>query len=381
MNAPENSPSENVRRIIHVDMDAFFASVEQRDFSEYQGKPLIVGGQPDSRGVVAACSYEARQFGIRSAMSCAKAYRLCPQAIFVSPRFEVYREASNHIRQVFATYTPLIEPLSLDEAYLDVTNVYQQYGSATELALIIRKQIKAELNLNASAGISYNKFLAKIASDMNKPNGQFVVRPEQALDFIASLPIGRFFGVGRVTEQKMKKVGIHTGADLQTKTLDELEHDFGNRGDYYYRLARGIDERSVVNHRERKSVGKESTYAEDLLELDAITNRVLGLSERVYALLEKRELTPKTITLKVRYSNFKTITRSQTLPEGYTNAEVFSQMANALLNNTDCGIKPVRLLGVSASNFLKINEGNIEEHSEASITTINEIKKQQMSLF
>ncbi len=241
------------RKIIHVDMDAFFASVEQRDQPEYQGKPLIVGGKPNSRGVVAACSYEARKFGIHSAMPSARAYKLCPQAIFVSPRFEAYREVSHQMREIFWQYATQVEPLSLDEAYLDVTYTADFDGSATRIAQAIKAEILAKTQLNASAGVSYNKFLAKIASDMDKPNGLYVITPEQGLAFVAELPIGKFHGIGPATEAKMQKLGIQTGADLRQKTLVELVERFGKSGQYYYNIARAIDGRPIRSTRVRKS--------------------------------------------------------------------------------------------------------------------------------
>lgn len=247
------------RKIIHVDMDAFYASVEQRDFPELKGKPLIVGGQPDSRGVVAACSYEARKFGIHSAMASSRAYRLCPEAIFVRPRFDAYKEASNIIREIFWRYASEVEPLSLDEAYLDVTYTESFNGSATLIAKAIKSEILAETGLIASAGVSYNKFLAKIASDMDKPDGLYLIRPEQGQEFVNKLPIGKFHGIGPATEAKMKNLGIHTGNDLRQKTLAELTERFGKSGQYYYNIARAIDERPVRSQRIRKSLGKETT--------------------------------------------------------------------------------------------------------------------------
>jgi len=259
------------RKIIHVDMDAFFASVEQRDQPEYQGQPLIVGGQPNSRGVVAACSYEARKFGIHSAMPSSRAYRLCPKAIFVKPRFEAYRAVSNQIREIFWRYASQVEPLSLDEAYLDVSYTEAFDGSATRIAQAIKADILSTTKLNASAGVSYNKFLAKIASDMDKPNGLYVIKPEQGMDFVANLPVGQFHGIGPATEAKMQKLGIHTGADLRNKSLAQLVERFGKSGQYYYNIARAIDERPVRSQRVRKSLGKETTFAEDVLSVPLLT--------------------------------------------------------------------------------------------------------------
>ncbi|MDO8826975.1 DNA polymerase IV [Methylophaga sp.] len=338
------------RKIIHVDMDAFFASVEQRDFPELKGKPLIVGGQPDSRGVVAACSYEARKFGIHSAMSSARAYRLCPQAIFVRPRFEAYREASDKIREIFWRYASEVEPLSLDEAYLDVTYTEAFNGSATLIAKAIKNEILAETQLTASAGVSYNKFLAKIASDMDKPNGLYLIRPEQGQDFVSKLPIGKFHGIGPATEAKMKNLGIHTGNDLRQKTLTELNERFGKSGQYYYNIARAIDERPVRSQRIRKSLGKETTFAEDILSIPELTNILLGLAEQVIESLSKRNMQGRTVTVKVKYADFQQVTRAQTLEHSIGFADL-QEWIPKLLARTEAGDKPVRLVGLSLSGF------------------------------
>ena len=263
------------RKIIHIDMDAFFAAVEQRDNPELRGKPVIVGGDPGGRGVVATCSYEARRFGIHSAMSCARAYRLCPQARFVPPRFEAYRTVSLQIREIFHQYTDLVEPLSLDEAFLDVTDNKPAIQSATWVAQEILQKIKQVTGLTASAGVSYNKFLAKIASDMHKPDGLTVVTPEQAKAFIEVLPVRRFHGVGRVTEKRMQTLGILTGADLKKRPQQELDKNFGKAGQYYYQIARGIDLRPVLPNRVRKSIGKETTLSEDIADRGQIMT-ILG---------------------------------------------------------------------------------------------------------
>lgn len=340
------------RKIIHVDMDAFFASVEQRDQPEYKGKPLIVGGQPNSRGVVAACSYEARKFGIHSAMPCSRAYRLCPQAIFVPPRFEAYREVSNQIRTIFWHYASQVEPLSLDEAYLDVTYTADFDGSATRIAQAIKSEILAVTALYASAGVSYNKFLAKIASDMDKPNGLYVIKPEQGLSFVTDLAIGKFHGVGPATETKMKKLGIETGGDLRQKTLLELVDSFGKSGQYYYNISRAIDERAVRSTRVRKSFGKETTFAEDILSVETLTAKLNGLAERVLNGLEKQELQAKTLTVKVKYANFQQVTRALTI-EHTLDMSALKQLIPQLLARTEAGKKPVRLVGVSLSSLDK----------------------------
>lgn len=338
------------RKIIHVDMDAFYASVEQRDFPELRGKPLIVGGQPDSRGVVAACSYEARKFGIHSAMPSSRAYRLCPQAIFVKPRFDIYREVSNQIRDIFWRYASEVEPLSLDEAYLDVSYTEAFSGSATLIAQAIKREIFSETQLTASAGVSYNKFLAKIASDMDKPNGLYLIRPEQGEAFVSQLPIGKFHGIGPATEAKMKKIGVYNGADLRQKSLAELIERFGKSGQYFYNIARAIDERPVRSQRIRKSLSKETTFAEDVLAIDALLAVLHDLSEQVLAGLDKHNLQARTITLKVKYADFQQITRSQTLEQRIDLTALKKWLPN-LLSKTDAGQKPVRLVGLGLSGF------------------------------
>jgi len=350
------------RKIIHVDMDAFFASVEQRDHPEYQGKPLIVGGKPDSRGVVAACSYEARKFGIRSAMPCAKAFRLCPAAIFVPPRFEVYREASDKIREVFWRYGSQVEPLSLDEAYLDVTYTASFGGSATRIAQAIKREILDATGLIASAGVSYNKFLAKIASDMDKPDGLYVIEPEQGEAFVAGLPVGKFYGVGPVTEKKMHRLGIFTGKDLKAWTKEGLQKHFGKAADYYFQVVRGVDQRPVRSLRVRKSLGKETTFAHDILDVDELLRHIEILTEKVFFRLQKQQLSAKTITLKVKYANFKQVTRSSTQIGVINGMQDAMAVLPSLLSQTDAGKKAVRLLGVTASGLEQEHDG---EHSES----------------
>jgi len=350
---------EKQRKIIHVDMDAFFASVEQRDFPEYRGKPLIVGGQPDKRGVVATCSYEARKFGIRSAMASSKAYRLCPQAIIVKPRFEAYKEASEIIRSIFFEYTDLVEPLSLDEAFLDVTENDSFEGSATLIAKDIRQSIVQQTQLTASAGVSYNKFLAKIASDMNKPNGVTVIRPQQGQQFVESLPVGKFFGVGKATEARMKSLGLHTGADLKALSLAELQQAFGKAGSYYFDICRGIDNREVVSQRERKSLGSETTFEKDLDNVDEML-KVLGLlAIEVSDSLEAKQLSGQTLTLKVKYDNFEQITRSKTLQNALCGVNDMLPVIAELLLKTEVAYRKVRLLGISVSNFSYGDDSNM----------------------
>ena len=351
---------EKQRKIIHVDMDAFFASVEQRDFPEYRGKPLIVGGSPDKRGVVATCSYEARQFGIRSAMASSKAYRLCPQAIIVKPRFEAYKEASEQIREVFLQYTERVEPLSLDEAFLDVSFCELFDGSATLIANDIRKKIFNRTGLTASAGVSYNKFLAKIASDINKPDGMTVIRPAEGEAFVAALPVGKFYGVGKATEARMHANGIYTGADIKARSKLELESLFGNAAEYYYEISRGIDHRQVVSHRERKSLGSETTFEKDLDDIDEVIKRLGLIAIEVQESLVQKQLFGHTLTLKVKYDNFEQITRSKTLDETIDSLEQILQLTAELLTRTEAGQRKVRLLGLSVSNFSTAEAASVE---------------------
>ena len=338
------------RKIIHVDMDAFFASVEQRDQPEYKGKPLIVGGQPNSRGVVAACSYEARQFGIHSAMPCSQAYRLCPQAIFVPPRFEAYKEVSGQIREVFWRYASEVEPLSLDEAYLDVTFTAEYDGSATLIAKAIKRDILEVTNLVASAGVSYNKFLAKVASDMDKPDGLYVIKPEQGQAFVSKLPIGKFHGIGPATEAKMNKLGIETGRDLRLLSQEELTEKFGKSGQYYYNIVRGIDQRPVRSLRIRKSLGKETTFAGDVLSVELLLEKCHALAEHVLASLATQKLEAYTLTLKVKYANFKQVTRAHTADE-VLDFESVQSLLPELMAKTDAGKSAIRLVGLSLSGF------------------------------
>jgi len=333
-------------------MDAFFAAVEQRDNPQIKGLPVVVGGQPDSRGVVATCSYEARKFGIHSAMPTSRAYQLCPQAIFVPPRFSAYKEASAAIHNVFKCYTDIIEPLSLDEAYLNVSECDICEGSATLIAKQIRKDIFNAIQLTASAGISYNKFLAKLASDQNKPNGQFVIKPGEAEQFLNTLPIGRFYGVGKITENKMHSFGIKTGGDLKNKSLRALQKIFGNSAEYYYEISRGIDERPVSNSRVRKSLGAETTFQQDISDINEMQVQLLMLLKEVLLSLEKRELLAHTITIKVKYADFVQVTRSYTSDSALTEHNMAKELIPVLLKKTEAKKNRVRLLGVSFSNLI-----------------------------
>ncbi len=339
------------RKIIHIDMDAFFAAVEQRDHPEYQNKPIIVGGKPDSRGVVATCSYEARKFGIHSAMSSSRAYHLCPQAIFVKPRFEAYKEASSLIRQVFSEYTDLFEPLSLDEAYLDVSNTLSHQGSATLIAKEIKQSILQKTRLVASAGISYNKFLAKIASDMDKPDGLYLITPEQGEQFVETLAVGKFHGIGKATEKKMHAFGIKTGQDLKQQSLIFLIQHFGKAGQYYHNISRAIDHRPVNSHRESKSIGVETTFQIDIKERTEVLRHLQHLLEKALKKVKAKNLTAKTLTIKIKYHDFVQITRSRTLSISITESLDTTSIFESLLKNTDVGQRKVRLVGVTLSSF------------------------------
>ncbi len=339
------------RKILHIDMDAFFAAVEQLDNPCLRGNPVIVGGDPSGRGVVAACSYEARAFGIHSAMSCARAKRLCPQALFVRPRKERYREVSGQIMKIFRNYAKKIEPLSIDEAFLDVTENIKKIPSATWTACAIRKHIYDHTGLTASAGVSCNKFLAKVASDMNKPDGLTVITPEQALPFIHRLPIRKFYGVGRVTEQRMLAMGIRTGADLLHYSRDELVNHFGKSGLFFYDIVRGRDQRPVCARRGRKSMGSETTLKEDIADREEMLAVLVRIAAGVAVSLAEKKLAAKTIILKIRYSDFVTVTRSRTVSTPLTTREEIMLLLPRLLASTKAGIKKVRLLGITVTNL------------------------------
>jgi len=341
------------RKIIHIDMDAFYASVEQRDNPELRGKPIAVGGLPESRGVVATASYEARKFGVRSAMPSKRAVQLCPELIFVAPpRFAVYKAVSRQVREIFHRYTDLIEPLSLDEAYLDVTEDKQQIGSAIGIAKQIKAAIRDELQLTASAGVSVNKFVAKIASDMNKPDGLTFIPPDKVEAFMESLPVNKFHGVGKVTAEKMNTLNLFTGADLKKLTEVELVRLFGKPGSFYYKIVRGIDDRPVEPNREIKSISAEDTFLNDLDNPAEMKEQLDRLAAIVTNRLQQYELKGKTITLKIRYSDFKQLTRSQTLPTAVSDQETIAATILQLLLKTDILEAKIRLLGVGVSNFI-----------------------------
>jgi DNA polymerase-4 len=343
------------RKIIHIDMDAFFASVEQRDFPELKGKPVAVGS-PRERGVIAAASYEARKYGVRSAMPSKTALKRCPHLIFQKHRFEVYKEVSRQINGIFHEYTDLVEPLSLDEAFLDVTENKKGLESATVIAREIKQRIFKETGLTASAGVSVNKFLAKVASDQKKPNGLFIIRPKNVIEFIDQLPIEKFFGVGKKTAEKMHALDIHHGRDLRRFDLARLVHHFGKAGQYFYEIARGEDHRAVKPHRERKSVGIENTFLKDLHDQDEIRREVLKLREGLIKRLNKAGKWGKTLTLKVKFDNFEQITRSKTILETIT-PDLLVQLEDELVKEAPIN-RPVRLLGLSISNFH--NEEQVE---------------------
>jgi DNA polymerase IV len=338
-----------VRKIIHVDMDAFYASVEQRDNPELRGRPVAVGG--GHRGVVAAASYEARRYGIRSAMPSATAKRRCSELVFVKPRFDAYREVSNQIRRIFADYTELIEPLSLDEAYLDVTDDRLGLGSARAIAEDIRRRILEEAGLTASAGVSYCKFIAKLASDYRKPDGLTLIRPSQGPDFVASLPVSRFHGIGPVTARKMEALGIFTGADLRGWGLPELEARFGSSGRWYWSICRGIDDREVRPDRPYKSVSAERTFDEDLTEPNRLSAELDRIAGYAWSRVERAAVAGRTVTLKVKFADFTTITRSKSFPTPIPHQQAFAVTGKSLLAALTPVPKGIRLLGLGLHNL------------------------------
>ena len=352
---------QGVPKIIHIDMDAFFASVEQRDHPELGGKPVAVGGSR-KRGVVAAASYEARRFGVRSAMPSVTARRKCPQLIFVRPRFEAYKAVSRQIHAVFRRYTDCIEPLSLDEAYLDVTENKPGIELATELAERIRAEIRAETGLTASAGVSYNKFLAKVASDVNKPDGLFVIPPQRAQAFIDRLPIERFHGVGKATARRMRALGIENGANLRQTPLEELLRHFGKAGQYFHAVARGEDPRPVRSERQRKSLGAESTFEEDLFEMDALQQRLSDIAEEVAARLHRQGLQGRCLTLKVKFADFTQITRARSFDLPLWQSDRLRLEGQRLLRENFRPGMRIRLLGLTLSRL-----SPVDDETEASL--------------
>ncbi|MBO1530913.1 DNA polymerase IV [Psychrobacter sp. F1192] len=343
------------RKIIHLDMDAFYASVEQRDFPELRGKPLVVGGDPSGRGVVAAASYEVRPFGVRSAMSCYEARKRCPEAIFVRPRFEVYRAVSAQIRSIMLSLTPLVEPLSLDEAYLDVTGLSIHKGSATLMANWLRAQILEQTGLTASAGVSFNKMLAKIASDLNKPNGTAVITPADAEAFISTLPIERFHGIGKATAKRLHAMGIRNGADLKGVTSAVLVNEFGKRGQFYHDIAHGRDERPVKSKRQHKSVGSETTFHDNISDTATLLEQIYLQNADAFHQMQNKQLIAYTITLKIKYADFTQITRSHTLATAFTSAESAHYWLDRLFVDIPRDL-PIRLVGVTYSSLALATE-------------------------
>lgn len=343
-------PHDDGRKIIHVDMDAFFASVEQRDRPVLRGKPVAVGGL-DKRGVVAAASYEAREFGVRSAMPAFKARALCPDLIFVPTRHDVYREVSGQIREIFAEYTPLIEPLSLDEAYLDVSENLKGIPYAWQVAKEIRAKILERTGLTASAGVSFNKFLAKMGSSQRKPNGQFAITPGDAAAFVAALPIGKFHGIGPVTANRMTELGIRNGADLRERSLAFLQQNFGKSGAHFYDIARGIDLRPVTPDRIRKSIGAENTFTTDVTDLDELIEQVEPLIAKVWQHCQRNDVRGRTVTLKVTFADFQQITRSRSANSMIDDIATIRQVTHELLRALFPLQLGIRLLGVTMSSL------------------------------
>ncbi len=343
---------ETNRKIIHVDMDAFFAAVEIRDNPQYKGKPIIVGGPPNSRGVVSTCSYEARKYGIHSAMPSYQAYKLCPHGIFIRPHFDAIKEASQIVRKIFFEYTDLVEPVSIDEAYLDVTENKKNITIATEIAKTIKKRIFERTKLTASAGVSYNKFLAKIASEMNKPDGLVVIPPTKALEILENLPIGKFYGIGNVSEKKMIYLGIRTGKDLKERSLKELIKHFGKIGTFYYNIVRGIDNRTVTTHRIRKSLGCERTFAKDLSDVEEMLDVLKNISQKISSKMKEKKIKAKTLTVKIKYANFDMVSRSKTLAEAFDKEDILLHLGRKLLLETLGPKCKIRLLGLSISNLV-----------------------------
>lgn len=364
----DDESGDGLRKIIHVDMDAFFASVEQRDEPALRGKPVAVGGSSD-RGVVAAASYEARVFGVRSAMASVKAIRLCPDLIFRKARFDVYKQVSQQIRAIFLDYTPHVEPLSLDEAYLDVTDDIRGIGSATRIAELIRARIRADTGLTASAGVSYNKFLAKLASDQNKPDGLCVIRPGEGAAFVQSLPVKRFHGVGPRGAEKMAGLGINTGADLAARDIAFLRANFGSLADYLYRAARGIDLRRVRADRPRKSVGGERTFDKDISSGPALRDALERIIDIVWERIERSESQGRTVTLKLKFIDFQAMSRARSVPGNLAGKDEFARLSRELLDSVLPLPQPVRLMGLTLSALDEPPSGQ-ELHEESAQATL-----------
>ena len=349
-----------MRKIIHIDMDAFFASVEQRNHPEYRGKPLIVAGDPDKRGVVSTCSYEARVFGVHSAMPTKSAMKLCPQGIFIEGDMHVYKEVSNQVFSIFYKYTSKVEPMSIDEAFLDVTESVNDGRSATEIASMILREIFNETGLTASAGVSYNKFLAKVASSLRKPAGLSVIKPSGAISFLEKLPIEKFYGIGKVTAGKLRSMNIKTGKDLKALDLQTLINHFGKAGAFYFNIVRGIDDREVETDSMRKSYGRETTLPKDITDTAKIRIYIRRLAIKVAKYLQRDKLSGRTVTLKLKYSDFQSVTRSKSFTKAISDGNAIGEIACELLRKTEAGSRPVRLIGVSMSNFPDNTNSTIE---------------------
>jgi DNA polymerase IV len=340
-----------IRKIIHIDMDAYYASVEMRDNPSLKGKPVAVGGTVDSRGVISTANYEARKYGVRSAIATKTAFRLCPELILIYPDFKKYYSVTNKLISIYKEYTDLVEPLSLDECYLDVTENKKNIKTAVEIAKILKNRIKDELHLTASVGVAPNKLLAKIASEVNKPDGIFVIKPHQVESFVKTLSVNKLWGVGKVTAKKMEELGIKTCFDLEKYSVPELSGMFGAFGETLYDFARGIDDRGVITHYDAKSIGSETTFPYDSDDLTFIKSKLLGEIETVYARVEKKNIKFKTVTLKAKYADFQSITRSKTF-SGYRNGKAdIIKTCGLLFKKTEIGRKKIRLIGVSVSNF------------------------------
>lgn len=359
-----------IRKIIHVDMDAFYASIEQRDHPEWKGRPLVVSGPPNSRSVVSAASYEARKFGVHSAMPSSQAFRLCPQLIFAPARFDVYKQVSQQIREIFFEYTDLVEPLSLDEAFLDVTRNKKEISSATKIAREIKNRIRDVTNLTASAGVGTGKFVAKIASDINKPDGLTVILPEDQERFLEALPIEKFFGVGKKTAERMKALGIHSGSDLKQWKESELNHQFGKVGTFYYKVVRGIDDRLVDSSRLRKSVGIENTFEKDLKDIESMEEEVRSLLNGLEKRVNHSHFLGRTLSVKMKYSDFTICSRSFTFPEQIKSISSILPKAIELLHSAWDDSRSVRLLGVSVSDSRIKDSQNIEDSGQFELFTM-----------
>ena len=371
--------------ILHVDMDAFYASVEERDDPKLRGKPVIVGGTPEGRGVVAAANYVVRKFGVHSAMATAKALKLCPDAIVLRPRMDHYAQISHQIREIFHRYTPVVEPLSLDEAFLDATESVQLFGSVETIGRAIKLDIRNELNLVASVGVAPNKFLAKLASDMDKPDGFTVIELQSVESVLAPLSVARIWGVGKVTKQRFDRLDIQTIGQLRTLSLQQLQDEFGQNGEHFWQLARGIDNRAVIADREAKSISHETTFAEDTCDMDVLRAWLMELTEQVAHRLRSHEIQARTVHLKIRYSNFDTYTRARSVSSATNATNQLWAVASQLLNS-ELPDRPlcVRLLGMGVSNLQKkqpVQQSLFAEERDEKDARLDEVADQIRSRF